>query len=139
MRATRAMRVLRWLVLVLIVPVALSFSLPAFARVVAGPPVHVCHCELRHGHGHEGESTCACPKCFPDREELGFSEDALRGHCGDAPEALRDTKFLDVGVSARPHVVLPASTLFAPSVERPELRSEPPVAPPRKPPKPTLA
>jgi hypothetical protein len=126
----RALRSLRALVLLLVVPLALSWSLPALARVVAGPPAHVCHCDMRHGH-----SACACPKCFPDREDLGFSEDALRGQCGDDFEALRDPRWFDVFAPSAPFVFAPALVTPLPQIHPPHLRSEAPKPPPRKPPK----
>jgi hypothetical protein len=71
----------RWghiLVLALVLPLALSSALPMFARAFSGPAVHVCHCDIRGGH-----STCACPVCNPDRDDLTLSEASLRGKCGD--------------------------------------------------------
>ncbi len=126
----RALRSLRALVLVLVVPLALSWSLPALARAVAGPPAHVCHCDMRHGH-----ATCACPKCFPDREDLAFSEDALRGQCGDDFEALRDTRWIDTCVPSASLEIAPALVGFLPESTPPVLRSEAPNRPPQKPPK----
>jgi hypothetical protein len=80
MRAVRK-RWKRWghlLVLALLLPLALSSALPTFARVLGGPAPHVCHCEIRGGH-----STCACPICNPDRDDLKLSEASIRGQCGD--------------------------------------------------------
>ena len=95
------------LVLVLGLTVALSWAMPALARVAVGPGPHVCHCEIRNGH-----STCTCAKCFPDREGLALSEDSLRGQCGDDEAVLRESRFLDVGtppsgfVIARPFLIV---------------------------------
>jgi hypothetical protein len=49
-----------------------------FARALGGPTVHVCQCEIRGGH-----STCGCPICNPDRDDLRLSEASIRGKCGD--------------------------------------------------------
>jgi hypothetical protein len=72
----------RWIRLsaaVLSLLVALGAQLPYFARLVAGPKAHVCHCETGKGHAH-----CACPICFPDREpDLGTFDVTLKGRCGD--------------------------------------------------------
>jgi hypothetical protein len=71
----------RWahlFVLALVLPLALSSALPTFARVLGGPTAHVCRCEIRGGH-----STCACPICNPDRDDLRLNEASLRGKCGD--------------------------------------------------------
>ena len=71
----------RWghvFVLALVLPLALSSALPALARILGGPMAHVCHCDVRGGH-----STCACPVCNPDRDDLRLSEASLRGKCGD--------------------------------------------------------
>ena len=71
----------RWghlLVLTLVLPLALSSALPIFARVLGGPLPHVCHCAMHGGH-----STCGCPICNPDRDDLKLNEVSLRGKCGD--------------------------------------------------------
>lgn len=80
--------------------------MPAYARLVAGPQPHVCHCEARGGHAH-----CACPICFP---ELRADDDLLAGYgvvkgvCGDDDPAYRPV--VDLGV--------PSSTVTATLVER---------------------
>jgi len=71
----------RWghlFVLALVLPLALSSALPTFARVLGGPTAHVCQCAIRGGH-----STCGCPICNPDRDDLRLSEASIRGKCGD--------------------------------------------------------
>lgn len=71
----------RWghlLVLALVLPLAFSSALPIFARALGGPVPHVCHCALSGGH-----STCGCPICNPDRDDLKLNEVSLRGKCGD--------------------------------------------------------
>jgi hypothetical protein len=123
---------LRALVMLLVLPIALSWSLPALARVVAGPPAHVCHCDMRHGH-----ATCACPKCFPDRErdDLAFSEESLRGQCGDDNAPLRESRCLDAGVLRAPWLLAPAAIDVVPEpLVSAELRSLE-RSPPRRPPK----
>ena len=73
----------RWLTRALffalvLLPLAFSSSLPAYARIVSGQAAHVCACETRGGH-----TTCACPICHPDREDLRLTEESIRGRCGD--------------------------------------------------------
>jgi len=71
----------RWghvFVLTLVLPLALSSALPMFARVLGGPTAHVCQCAVRGGH-----STCGCPICNPDRDDLQLNEVSLRGKCGE--------------------------------------------------------
>lgn len=131
----RSLARLRVLVMVLVVPLALSWSLPALARVVAGPPAHVCHCATSAtDHRH---ATCACPKCFPElaREDLAFSEESVRGQCGDDEAVLREARCLDAGVLDAPWVLAPAAidVLPEPLVEAPPRSSE--RAPPLRPPK----
>lgn len=72
------------LVAVVVIATAFGGMLPALTRLLGGPPVHVCHCEVRGGH-----ATCACPRC---NAELRDDEDAdaygtLRTTCGDDDEA----------------------------------------------------
>ena len=129
-RAVAASWIARLVVVVAIVPMALSFAMPALARVVAGPPPHVCHCDVRHGH-----ASCACPKCFPDLEEPGFGEDVLRGQCGDVEAAARDTVALDVGVPTPAFVMAPAFVGPSPRSRAVVLPEGPPIAPPRRPPR----
>ncbi len=118
------------LVLVLGLTVALSWAMPALARAAVGPGPHVCHCEIRNGH-----STCTCAKCFPDREDLAFSEDSLRGHCGDDEAVLRESRFLDVGtppggfVIVRPFRLVPLELDESPAP--PRAPRAPPTPPPR--------
>ena len=70
-----------------------------FARVFGGPTAHVCHCDIRSGH-----STCACPICNPDRDDLRLSEASLRGECGDDDLAFGAT--LGFAVAPPPGVVV---------------------------------
>src|SRR3982750_1842300 len=69
---------LRALVLLLLLPLAFSSAMPTLARVLHGPLTHVCHCEARGG-----EAPRPCPICHSDRSEFAFSEEAIRGRCGD--------------------------------------------------------
>ncbi len=75
-RDSRWAAIVRALVLVLALPVLLGPALPFFARLAAGPRAHVCHCDARH-------TDCACPICFPDRDDLQKSELAVSAPCGD--------------------------------------------------------
>jgi hypothetical protein len=129
-RVAAASWLVRLVVLVALVPVGLSFAMPALARAVAGPPPHVCHCDVRHGH-----ASCACPKCFPDLEEPGFGEDVLRGQCGDVEAAVRDTMALDAGVPSPAFVLAPAFVGPALRCRAVVLPEGPPSAPPRRPPR----
>jgi hypothetical protein len=106
------------LVLALLLPLALSSGLPTLARLVGGPAAHVCHCELRGGH-----STCACPICNPDRDDLRLSEASIRGKCGDDDEAF--------GASLGPAVAPPAGvTILSPDLTAEAVPSVPLPHPP---------
>ncbi len=85
--------------LTLILPLALSSALPIFARALGGPAPHVCHCEISGGH-----STCGCPICNPDRDDLRLCESSLRGKCGDVDLAFGAA--LGSAVAAPPGVTI---------------------------------
>lgn len=61
--------------------VAVGAALPAWARTIAGPEAHVCHCETSGGHAH-----CACPVCFPElkdaNDDLVFGQPMVSSRCG---------------------------------------------------------
>jgi hypothetical protein len=120
---------LRALVFVLLLPLAFSAGLPTLARVLHGPATHVCCCEVRGGH-----STCACPVCHPDREDLALSEESLRGRCGDEDVAFGAA--LGFAVIA-PALHVPAAPLVGPLLSRAPPREklcfapEPNTPPPR--------
>jgi hypothetical protein len=122
------------LVLALILPLALSSALPAFARVIAGPTPHVCHCQMSGGRGAMSD----CPICNPDRDDLWLTEAALRGTCGDEDLVFGAT--LGVAVLAPPGV-----TILPPEVAREALPDAPLrlaavfVAPPTPPPRSALS
>jgi hypothetical protein len=88
-------------VLALVLPLALSSALPAFARVVAGPTPHVCHCEMSGGHGAMSD----CPICNPERKGLWPSEVSLRNRCGDEDVVFGAS--LGFAVLAPPRVAIP--------------------------------
>ncbi len=73
----------RALVLALVLMVAIGAALPAWARTIAGPEAHVCHCETGSAHAH---SHCACPVCFPElrdgNDDLQAGIPAMSGRCG---------------------------------------------------------
>ena len=118
-------------VLSLVLPLALSTSLPMFARALAGPAPHICHCAVRGGH-----STCACPLCHPGREDLRFSPASVRGQCGDEDLVFGATSA--TAMPAPPAVrVLGATVSWGRVVARPSrgptLFLKPPTPPPRLP------
>ena len=116
---------------VLLLPLALASSLPAFARAIGGPAAHVCHCAA----SLHGEVTCACPLCNPDRDDLATSDEAIRGQCGD-DDIVYGAK-LGLGVNmAPPSSVAPMDLRVARfgsvAAADPPHRS---TSPPRRPPK----
>jgi hypothetical protein len=112
----------------LVFPLALSSAFPAFARWVAGPRIHVCHCEASH-------STCACPICHgEDDDTCRLSEASIRGKCGDDDLAFGGAlgmAVLPAGVSGFAPAALVAAVpeLVTPAV--PSRDRAPPVPPPR--------
>jgi len=85
---------------------------------------------MKHGH-----ATCACPKCFPDRDDLGCSEESLRGQCGDDNAPLRESTCLDAGVLGAPWVLAPAEVGVVPAPLLPDGGVGREGSPPRRPPK----
>ena len=76
-RSARTWLQLAFAVLSLIV--ALGGTLPAYARMAAGPKAHVCHCDTAGAHAH-----CECPICFPDLDtSLEARILSISGKCGD--------------------------------------------------------
>ncbi|MBX3192708.1 MAG: hypothetical protein KF819_37335 [Labilithrix sp.] len=124
----RTRRSLRRLVAgVLVVLVALGAAMPAWARLVAGPAEHACHCETRGGHAH-----CACPLCFPElREVETFGAPSVSGKCGTddpgwrahANPAVIASDF--VLAASLAHLTVPDAPILPPP-----LWSEPPEPPP---------
>jgi hypothetical protein len=116
-------------VLALVLPLALSSALPMFARALGGPVVHVCKCEIRGGH-----STCGCPICNPDRDDLRLSEASIRGQCGDEDLAFGAALGSAVAPPAG-FVVLPPELAGAlgpaPAPRIPGVFLPPPTPPPR--------
>ena len=115
------------LALVLALPVLLGPSLPFFARMVAGPRAHVCHCDAKH-------TSCACPICFPDREDLKKNELAVSGPCGDEDPVFTTTALPavmspPVVVVAKATIEVAAERAIPPFVARGPSPPEPP--PPR--------
>lgn len=112
-------------IIVLALPILFGPSLPFFARLAAGPRAHVCHCDAAH-------TECACPICFPDREDLKKNELAVSGPCGDD-----DPVFTTVALPA----VLAPSVVVVARAERtlamlpvPQRLSSHGLAPPEPPP-----
>jgi hypothetical protein len=93
-------------VLALVLPLCLSSALPIFARALGGPTVHVCHCAA-----HGGPASCGCPICNPDRDDLAFSEESIRGKCGD--DGLAFGAALGSAVAPPPGVTVVAPDLVA--------------------------
>jgi hypothetical protein len=119
------------MVLALVIPIAVSQWMPIFARVIAGAPVHVCHCDTQGPHAE-----CSCPICSPGRDDLISDDIAVRGSCGD--DATPPGKALLMPA------ILPASSKLIPYSERaPRVAGlapppdgptfEPPTPPPRSP------
>jgi hypothetical protein len=125
--ASRA--VVRAVLFVLVLPLALSSTLPAFARAVEGPAVHVCHCEVKGGH-----STCACRICHPERKDLRLSKESIRGQCGDENPVFGAS--LAIALPPAPAVTIPRAPVTASAVLRlrslsPDVVLSPPTPPPR--------
>jgi hypothetical protein len=122
----------RWghlLVLALVLPLALSSALPIFARAAGGPTPHVCQCAIRGGH-----STCGCPVCNPDRDDLRLSEASIRGKCGDDDAVFGAALGSAVAAPAGFTVIPPNVTRVAPPSLWPRLATvfrTPPTPPPR--------
>jgi hypothetical protein len=95
---------LRLVTFVLLLPVSLGGTLPAFASIATGPEAHHCHCDARH-------SDCVCPICNPDREDLKKPELAITGTCGDEAQIFGATAH--VAVLPAPVAHLPAAALAA--------------------------
>jgi hypothetical protein len=117
------------LVLSLVLPLSLSSSLPIFARALGGPAVHVCQCAA-----HGGPDTCSCPICHPDRDELAFSAESIRGKCGDDDVAFGAQLGIAIAPPAiegiaSPEFLAPASPVL--SFEVPAVYLPPPTPPPR--------
>jgi hypothetical protein len=116
-------------VLALILPLALSSALPAFARIVAGPTPHMCHCDMRSGHAMSG-----CPICNSDQDDVGLTEASLRGRCGDEDVVFGATLGLAVLAPPAVKVVAPGVTreaLAAMSLGVAVVFVTPPTPPPR--------
>lgn len=112
---------------VLSVIVALGGTLPAFARMAAGPKAHVCHCDTGGSHAH-----CACPICFPDLDtSLEVRILTISGKCGDDDSAWKTLS--QPGVMPVPMITLvPAVWIAEPSfcVQLLASRGLPPPDPP---------
>jgi hypothetical protein len=116
-------------VLALVLPLAFSSALPIFARALGGPAIHVCRCAA-----HGGPASCGCPICNPDRDDLAFSEESIRGKCGDDDLAFGAT--LGSAVAPPPGFIVLGPSLVA--VSTPSLTAHlmavfltPPTPPPR--------
>ncbi len=116
----------RALVLVLAASLGSGGALPWFARQIAGPAAHVCHCSTHYD--------CLCVRCQPDRPELRFSEASIKGQCGQDEVSV-------VGKAFRAIVMYPAGVpvagieLASRADAPPALRSVAPPAPPTPPPR----
>jgi hypothetical protein len=122
-------RMVHVFVLALVLPLCLSSALPIFARALGGPVVHVCHCAA-----HGGPASCGCPICNPDRDDLAFSEESIRGKCGD--DDLAFGAALGSAVAPPPGFVvltpdLVAATHPSPVPDLPSVLLAPPTPPPR--------
>lgn len=112
--------------------VAVGAALPAWARTIAGPEAHVCHCETRGGHAH-----CACPVCFPElkdgNDDLFAGVPSMSGRCGKDDPGWRTLACAGVPTSA--FVVSPpldhVTLSLAPPVFETQWVGPPDLRPPR--------
>jgi hypothetical protein len=89
----------------------------------------VCQCAL-----HGGPSTCGCPLCNPDREDLALNEASIRGKCGD--DDLSFGASLGSAIAAPPGVTVIPPDVTVSAAPRAPLRLAlvfltPPTPPPR--------
>lgn len=108
--------------------VALGGTLPAFARMAAGPQAHVCHCETGGAHVH-----CACPICFPELDDSIEARIAsISGKCGEDDNGWRTLSEPAV-LPAVFVAFIPVVDAVAPAMNRHDLatrRLDPPDPPP---------
>ena len=120
---------LRTLVLVLVVPLASSFALPAWVALVA-PETHLCHCPKDH-------SDCHCAKCHTADPDLALTTESISGKCGDDDVLFGAARMIAVLPAPVLVPVVVVSVAELPSVPPPALtgapRSRPPTPPPRLP------
>ena len=107
------------IVIVLLLPLALSDALPMFAKAVAGRDAHVCQCRIVNGH-----SECACPICHPERADYELSEESIRGRCGSDSVTYGGK----LGIAVAPS----AFVFVTPLVQRQERVAERAIAPPSR-------
>ena len=115
--------------LLLVVPLVLGASLPAYARVLAGPQEHSCRCGMEKGE-------CGCPECNADGSRASHEGPTCSDCGGDAggpsggaaPDPVVLPAFL---AGSLPHAA-DAGLLLSPAETRPEDPSRsPPTPPPR--------
>ena len=120
-----------WLQLALAVlslMVALGSTLPAYARMVAGPKAHVCHCDTAGPHAH-----CECPICFPDLDSsLEARILSISGKCGDDDTGWKTLS--EPGLMPSPVITLVPAVRIVPLTSEPPNLSSRRLDPPEPPP-----
>jgi len=114
------------LVLLLVASLVSGGALPWIASQLAGPAPHVCRCSAHY--------ECVCARCRPDQPELRFSEESVKGKCGDDDAVFGSKAFKAVATRS---LGLPvAGALAALPAQGPQaLASLPPLEPPVPPPR----
>lgn len=119
------MALVRLVVFLLLLPLATSGTLPAWARL-ASEPTHVCRCSVE-------KHDCVCVRCHPDRPDFLTSEESVKGRCGDDEHAITGTKvpFL----LTAPTSIFAAAFVLEPPIQEEERVEDvimrPPTPPPR--------
>ena len=100
-------RLFAFVIGVLLVPLLLASTGPAFARAIAGAAPHVCRCDARH-------TDCVCAICHRDREENRDepSRPTMKGVCGDQDVAYEASHALGVLPPAAGALLPPAEVVF---------------------------
>lgn len=114
------------LVVLLVASLASGGALPWIAGQLGGPAPHVCRCSAHY--------ECVCARCRPDHPELRFSEESVKGKCGD-DDAVFGSKAFKAVVARSVGLPVAGALAALPALDSPALVSlpslEPPVPPPR--------
>jgi hypothetical protein len=117
------MALVRLVVFLLLLPLATSGTMPAWARL-ASEPTHVCKCSVE-------QHDCVCVRCHPDRPDFATSEESVKGRCGDDETVLSGSRTPFV-IAAPPALVAESSA--APRETIIQARASDPSIPPPTPP-----